>query len=917
MKYYRLSILLVLLLPLVCAVQLNAQDAVVGYGISLDKRNTPMSVSSVSDSTVRLSPYNDVAKALYGKLPGLAVYQGRGSSADNYATLSLRGHTPLVLVDGFERDLSTVHPEEIQSIYILKDAAALALYGVRGGNGVLMVTTKRGVEGDMKISAAYSVGFNMPFRNPKFSDAYTYASWLNQALISDGGTARYSDYELSLFQNGSMPYQYPNVDWWGETMNNMGYTHDLNLIINGGSDRFRYYADINYYHDRSMLQNNTLDNRYTIDPTDVRFSLRTNLDIKITDHTLMGVGLYGKLQELNGPRYGRNDIFNVIYNTPSAAFPIRHKNGVIGGSLVHGNKNPYALLKEYGHSREIFGTLLADLTLRQDLSGVVEGLGASAGIAFDNVGSMSEHSQKEFRYFYENPRFSEDGTLITTPTFVGKDSEVLGHNLPFNGLMVSTNAFVKVDYDNTFGEHAIKTALIYDQSSIIKNGRNNTRKNQAVTLYGGYNFAQRYLIDLALSYSGSAFLPDGNKFHLYPAISTAWILSNESFAKEVDWMDYLKLKSSFGVSGYDGNLKHELWRHQYNSWVSSYNFGENATQVGGNAEGDIPVTGLVPEKSTRFTAGVEWAFFSNRLTGEVEYFNETRSDILVSGSNTISKVLGIGVGQENAGINKFMGYDFRLRWQDFVGDFHYGVAATLGYLNSKIVKNNEAYQQYDYLYREGNSVWQNYGLEAIGIFASQQEINNSPRQTFSIVKPGDLKYKDQNGDNIIDDRDVVKMYQRSKPSFYYGFSLSAGYDKFTLLADFQGVAGKAVSLLSSPLYKPLVNNGNISDTFLDREVPWTLENAHKATMPRVSSVENANNYRPSSFWYRDGSFLKLRNLRASYQFEELFNRDTSIELFVQGTNLFSIDAIGFADPEQLGLGYPATRSVWLGFKIQL
>jgi hypothetical protein len=334
----------------------------------------------------------------------------------------------------------------------------------------------------------------------------------------------------------------------------------------------------------------------------------------------------------------------------------------------------------------------------------------------------------------------------------------------------------------------------------------------------------------------------------------------------------------------------------------------------GGSEGDLPVVGLVAEKSEKFTLGVDLKAFNTRLDASVEGFYEKRSDMLVSGSNSTSGIIGIGIGRTNEGVHKFRGFDVSLSWNDKIGDFGYVLSSNMSYINSEVINENQAYQEYDYLYTQGNRVGQRYGLEAIGFFYSQQEINNSPRQTFSQVSPGDVKYKDQNGDNIIDEKDVVRMFGSNIPRFYFGFNINLEYKRFELDADFQGLTGMTISLLDSPLYKPLVGNGNISETFLSNETYWTPSNKENVTMPRLTTMENLNNYRPSSLWYRDGSFLKLRNLLLSYTFPKSQVGFADMKLFVQGTNLFSLDNIHFADPEQLGIAYPATRSYWTGIK---
>lgn len=892
---------------------LLADTLSLGFHMNVDARTSSYSISGVNASAFEKSPYIDISKALYGKIAGLNVTQGTGSSADNIASFSLHGHAPLILVDGFPRDISEVTSLEIESVQVLKDAAASALYGMRGANGVVLITTKRGVNAPLNVKVEYTYGLNTQFRSPEFADAYTYANAVNTALNNDGLAIRYSAQELEAFRTGNYPYDYPNVDWWNETMNDVGYSHNLKFSFNGGNDRFRYFTVVDYYRDRSMLMKNTEDDRFDTTPTDTRLSVRTNLDVNLTNTTYLKAGIAGKLQETRGSRYG-SSIFTQIYNTPAAAFPIRYANGVYGGSAVYGANNPVALLKDYGHRRDVYGTLLANMSLRQKLDALTEGLAAEVAISFDNIGSMYETSGKSYRYMNSNAQIAADGTLITTPQIYGTDSETLSHSQPFKGLSLRNDIQAKIDYSRAFGKHQVTGALVYDMQSIENNGRNNTRKNQSVMVNASYTYDNRYTLNAVFNHAGSAYLPDGDKFANYPAVSAAWIVSNEEFMNKASWIDLLKVRASYGLSGWDGSLSHELWRQAYGSG-NSYYFGSNVSGYGGGAEGSLPVVGLVSEKSEKATVGLDFAGFNNRLTASIDGFYEKRSDVLVSGSTSTSGIIGISVGQVNEGVYKYKGFDASLNWNDKIGDWSYGIGASMSYLDTEIVNDNQAYQEYDYLYTKGNRVGQCYGLEAIGFFNSQQEINNSPKQTFSDVAPGDVKYKDQNNDNVIDEKDVVKMFGSTLPRFYFGFNLNLAYKRFELSADFQGLTGYTVSLLNSPLYQPLVNNGNISKTFLNEEICWTPDTKDIATMPRLTTLSNANNYRASSLWYRDGSYLKLRNLLVSYTFTKEQTRFADLKVFVQGTNLFSLDNIGFADPEQLGIAYPSTRSFWAGVKL--
>lgn len=567
----------------------------IGYQMNVSSRTSSYSINGVNASAFEKSPYIDISKALYGKVAGLNVYQGTGSSADNVSTLSIHGNAPLVLIDGFPRDISDITSMEIESCYVLKDAAAAALYGMRGANGVVLITTKRGISNGLKVNVDYNFGVNTQFRSPDFADAYTYANALNTALSGDGLPARYNAQELDVFRTGIYPYDYPNVDWWNETLNNTGLTHNLKMSFSGGSDKFRFYTVVDYYRDRSMLKKNTEDTRFDTTPTDTRLTVRTNLDVKVTESTLLKAGIVGRLKEFRGTRYGRSAIFNKIYGIPSAAFPIRYENGIYGGSSVYGTGNPVALLKDYGHIRNVYGTLLADLSIRQDLSALTKGLAAEASVSFDNIGGMNETTNKEYRYMNSNASITSDGTLVTTPAIYGTDSETLGHTQPFERLMLRSDFQAKVDYNRTFGKHQVGGALIYDMQSVVKNGRNNSQKNQSVLVNATYTYDNRYSLNAVFNRSGSAYLPDGDKYSNYPAVSAAWIVSNEAFMEKVTPINLFKIRASYGLSGWDGNLSHELWRQSYGSGGAGYNFGVNAGGQFGGSEGDLPVIGLVAE----------------------------------------------------------------------------------------------------------------------------------------------------------------------------------------------------------------------------------------------------------------------------------------------------------------------------------
>ena len=393
-------------------------------------------------------------------------------------------------------------------------------------------------------------------------------------------------------------------------------------------------------------------------------------------------------------------------------------------------------------------------------------MAAELSVSFDNIGGMNETSSKEYSYTNAYPSILPDGTLVTSPVVYGKDSKELGHSQPFESLVMRSDFQAKVSYDRTFSKHQISGALIYDMQSNTVDGRNKSFKNQSILLNASYVYDNKYVLNGVVNYSGSSYLPEGDKYYTYPAVSAAWIASNEAFLKKVEWIDLLKVRASYGISGWDGALSHELWRQSFGSG-DGYNFGANAGGVSGGAEGTLPVVGLTAEKSEKVTAGVDLVALNNRLSFTLDGFYENRSDMLVPGSNITSGIIGVGVGQLCEGVHKYKGFDASVNWNDYIGKFNYTIGANVSYLNSEVVNENQAYQEYDYLYHMGDRVGQFYGLEAIGFFENQMDINNSPVHSFTDVKPGDVKYRDQNGDNVIDEKDVVRMFGSNLPRFYF------------------------------------------------------------------------------------------------------------------------------------------------------
>ena len=857
------------------------------------------------------SPEVDIANALYGQFSGLLVKNSSSTYDSNRSrlklTFRLHGHSPIILVDGFPRSLDDLEGVEIDKVEVLKDAAAAALYGVKGGDGIISITTKRGKDAPLNVTANYQYGFQMPFRAPEFADAYTYGFLVNEARTPDGMPAKYNDAELLALYSGQYPYAYPNVDWWNEVFRDHGDNHQAQFTFTGGNRNFRYFAAVEYLKEDFMYKKAISDDRYNANHYDNRLGIRANVDVNITPTTLMKINVKARLAEFNQGYYSGR-IESTLYTLPSAAFPVMQADGVYGGSSLYGAVNPVAVMQENGQRQWSQTKVLADMLLRQDLGGVLPGLSADANVAFDYIGLLYERASKDWQYSELVSNVASQGDLsyiLSEQKYYGVSSKTVDYDHYFYNLEMKMELQARLNWERDFDVHHVDAHAAYRQRSWILSGQNNSSKTQELLGTVSYNWKKRVFADAVLNYSGSAYMPKGKRFHWYPALSLAGIV--------LDGDPFLKVYGSIGLSGSDGDLEHELWRQNYVSGNSFYFGGSGGTSYSGRTEGKMAAVTLAPELSKKATAGFDLGFFGKRLTLNVEGFLEDRQNILITPSN-ISGVIGVDVSKQSIGEEKFKGFDINLGWNDKRGDFDYGLYANGGWLFSKVIDDGQAYQMYDYLYTKGNPVGQRYGLEVIGIFQNQMEINNSPQQTFGDVRPGDLKYRDQNGDGIIDKQDRVKMFGSSVPLLQFGFGLHAGWKGFKVYADFQGVTGVTISLLDSPLYQPLVSNSTISQTFLNREVTWAPGREQYATMPRLTTQENPNNYQANSLWYRDGSFIKLRNAGISYTIPKKALRLCDATVYVMGTNLFSLDNIHFADPEQLGAYYPSLRTVWTGVK---
>jgi len=886
----------------------NEADTIIqkGFGLTTTIKESTMSSASAHFSQMKSFSSMNPENALYGLIPGLTVLTNGGPSYNNAPTIQLRGvatlnsAAPLVLVDGVERPLNRLSVAEIDHVTVLKDAAAVAIYGIRGANGVILVITKRGEQGKMKVDVTYQHGITTAFRLPQMVDAPTYATALNEALANDELAPQYTSEQIQMFGDGSNPDLYPNVNWLKEMSRNAGNMNELNIGFSGGTENVRYFSDINYANDFGLLNPVPSQEGYNTSLNYYKLNLRTNLDAKLTPTTWMKVNVMGSIDDYTRPNVAPATLFQRAIGIPAAAFPVKTTSGEWGGSPIYTTWNPVAGIASTGFVRSQNRILFVDLNLKQDLGALLPGLKAEAGISYDNMAEYLDTQSRTFRY-------ESAGILY------GNNSD-LNFSTTLNDMYMNSAVFGRLDYQVQSGKNNIRTFLLYSHEQAQRKTRNNlvARRNYVA----GVNFArsERYFADLTASYSGSSYLSKGNKYRFYPALSAAWLISEEDFMKDnTSPVNLLKMRASFGLSGND-LMSYELDR-QYIVSGTSYFFNATSVSYSSLKEGQLANTDLTAELAKKANVGIDLAL-TGTLNFSLDAFYENRSGILVPNNAIVSSVLGITPPLTNKGVVSNKGLEAALSYDKTIGDFKYGLSAQFSFVRNKILENNEGYQPYDYLYTTGNSIGTYYGLQADGFFSDAADIAFSNPQLFSTVAPGDIRYIDQNNDHVIDSYDIVKLsYSTLYPEIYYSFSLRGEYKGLGFDALFQGVDHVTVVRNAKDLYWPLTDNGNISEWYYNGG-RWTEATKETAKLPRLTTLGNENNFRNNSLWMQNGAYLKLRYLEVYYnlpvQNTKIFH---TAKVYVRGINLFSLDHVKDKDPEVMATGYPSLTSYFAGCSV--
>ncbi len=888
------------------------------------KRAVSASISSVKGTNLPQIPLSTLNNALAGRIPGLYVQQTGSRPGTDDATFLVRGRSsynsgqqPLVLVDGVERDFVNMDLNEIESISVLKDAASLSWYGMNAANGVLYVTTRRGSPSTTKISLDVQGGVQTPVDMVKPLDSYNYALMYNQALQNNGSAPRYSQAALDAYKNGSDPYKYPNNNLPDMFFKKGSPVQRYVMTISGGNAFARYFTLLSYYNQDGLYKGGYND-KYKANANYKRYNFRTNLDMRLNKNLDVVLDIGGRVENLRYPGSGTGSFNTTVFTTPSNAFPIKNADGSYGGSSLF-RSNPLAMLSEGGSITDLYRTLLATLKVRQKLDFITKGLSANVFYTYDITGMY----QSGFDQAYEVYEQNSAGTGYTR---YGTKAPLNYRSTSFSGNVRNNEFWGGFDYDRNFSDHGFNFTTRFQTAVSAAPGRlDNTSITYANRL--SYNYKQRYFADVVATYGGSQNFAPGKRFGWFPAVSAAWIISDESFMRKLAFLDYLKLRGSVGLVGNGGvSTRRFAYRDYYTRGGSQYFFGTGYSAVSNTSELELANPDLTWEKAVKSSIGFDTRLFSQALSLSFDYFSEERRDLLTSA--LLPNILGQGTVNVNAGKARYRGFEAGATYEKNIGKMRVAINANYTYAKSTILALNEEAGLPAYQKQVGYSIggvqqgadYVRRFLLAEGIFQNQAEIDAAPVQRFSgIVKPGDIRYKDINNDGVIDNLDYVMTNYSDVPRSYYGFGATVSWNHFDLSLQFQGVEGRTIQI------NDLINAGTSATGYINQFSPdsWTSDKTN-ALWPRMAIADRGNNTVSSTYWLRSGDYLRLKTAELGYNLSAASLkriRITGCRFYISGFNLLTFSKIKDLpfDPEMpaagYGSSYPYLRTFTAGLNV--
>ena len=916
-------------------------DAAVVVGMGHQRKASVIgAISSVSRDALKI-PQRNLTNALAGKIAGAVVVQRTGEPGLDNAEFWIRGisslnsSAPLVLVDGVERSMSDLSIEEIETISVLKDASATAVYGVRAANGVVLVTTRKGIAQKATIDVKIESGISNLVNMPKLLDGANYMRLYNEAY----GSEFYSPEQIRMTETHADPYLYPNVNWFDELFTKFSTNSQVSVNVRGGGERARYYVTASYLRDNGNLYNNP-DTDYNTNINITRYNFRSNIDMSLTKTTTLSLEIGANMTDAHQPRpitssYNfqsqASELFSACYQQDPITTPVRVPLGYNefgemqwgwGAPLSTSVGNPAERLFGSGYNKTYRTSVMSQIILKQNLDFLTKGLDFTASFSYD-VNTVSIQSRGKYSSLYAvNGVDDETGLYSLVPKREG--DEFLGYSYSNTGDRADEFK-AQFNYERVFNErHRVGAMAMYYQRSFNNLAAGSSilalpYRKQGLAFRATYSYDDRYFIEYNMGYNGSENFKSGERFGVFPAGAIGYLISNEPFWK-VKWINHLKIRGSIGLVGSDVLAAGRFaYLSTWESGLGGHYFGPNATWSAGIGEAQEGVLGLTWEKGLKKDLGLELKMFDSMVSIDLDYFHEKRWDILIQRSS----VPGIaGLNQQplaNMGRMTNHGFEATAEFNHHIGKVNYRIYGNFSFARNKITEKDEAPTD-PWRMRTGHPLNQQFGLIALGLFEDQDEIDLSPEQKFGTVRPGDVKYLDYNGDGVVDAHDEVAIGYSRVPEINYGFGLQINWKGLDFGAFFRGQAHVSYSLGGS--FFPFANGvgkGNLFAKAMDR---WSEENPNpNAFYPRLSASASANNQKASTRTIYDGSLLRLSDLEVGYTFRGKHLKSwgcQSLRVYFVGSNLLLFSPWDMWDPESgstNGSNYPLARKFNLGVRI--
>ena len=878
-------------------------------------------LSGLNVSQYRGARAHQITANSRGDLIGNVPLFGEGFYSDNTEfSVSSRGNAPIVVVDGVQRELYSIDPDAIESVSIQKDALSSMFLGMQSSRGALMITTKEPIKEGFQLSFTGRFGVQSALKIPKPLSGYQYAYLLNEALQNDGKEPFYSYDDFNKFRMQSSPFTHPDVNWYDELLNNSSTTQSYNLNVTGGNKYAQYFISLGYMGENGLFINpsdngDSHDTNLSLE----RYMISSKININITDDFTAKVTLLGRVEEGTQPGVGYGNLLNSIYNTPNNAYPIRNPNGTWGGNVSF-DHNLMSQTINSGYITDGARDMLGSINLKYDFDKLVKGLSARM------VGSVSIQNRSYIQRSKRSPVYSY------TIDKEGNDVYAL-----YGATQTQSNSFGSVtsyqqmygqfaiDYDRRFGDHGIRASVMGDTRNVLVN-YDLPQLPSNIIADVSYDYANKYFAQIAMSESYyNRYAPD-RRWGTFYAFGLGWDMNKESFMENVDWMNLFKIRGTFGKTGNGlDNTGYYTYQQTFSSNVATgYPLGTNLG-AGNITTENSPLANpfLTWEKAYKLNLGIDLALFNNRLKLTADYYNDKYFDLLQSRGKSI-EIIGQNYPTENIGKVRRFGGELSLTYQDRIKDFNYYVSANWSSEQSKLLYMDEQKVPEEYLRQTGRPVGAIYGLVAEGFFTSREEIENIPViDGFDNIQPGDIKYKDMNGDKVINEFDRT-VIGGDKPYSYFGIDLGFEWKGLEFSMFWQGAYNRELMLNDWTLLEGFQSSnqqyGQAYENMLDR---WTPETAETATLPRLTaggSKYNQGNGWNSSFWLRSGNFIRLKNISLGYNLPDSFCRNylggTRVKIFVNGQNLLTKSACDLVDPEVGFTSYPIQRCISTGINVR-